>query len=126
MTMDTKAAFTLIASITAGLANLPMKADAAQVYSWDIGSFYLLPYHYAQYSVNIPNELGLYAASWYATAWPAPSAEEQRVQTTNLYLIRKGGDVPPADRYRLQLNFTVQNLGPTTAPGRVVITAAFP
>src|SRR5262249_35220069 len=93
MSVQGKAAIALIAALAAGpVANMPISAEAAQAHSWDIGQFYLLPYHYARYSVGIPTELGLYAADWSATAWPAASPEELRVQTTNVHLVRKGGD----------------------------------
>ncbi len=101
----------------------------AHIHHWFLDKqFDLPPGRSATQFWDIPNNLWFTPATWTVTPYPEtaldpPYPAEQRVEITNVFLLRKGPDVAPPDRRGLQLNYLVHNRGTHPAKGGIVISA---
>jgi|ERR1035437_742847 hypothetical protein len=74
---------------------------------------------------DLPEEFNL--CTWTVTAVPdgvldGPAHPEQRVQVTDVFLLRKGPDSSGQGPNKLQLNWKVQNIGANPANGYFIIS----
>jgi hypothetical protein len=100
----------------------------AKTLVFNVGNFNLQSGKTANLFWDVPEYPGNTAATWSVTAWPegvldGPAQSEQRVEVSDLFLLRKGPDVPIKDRNKLQLNFNIKNIGNNPSNGRIIISA---
>jgi hypothetical protein len=89
---------------------------------YNTGGFDLKAKKSSNYFWDIPDKF--VKGTWTVTAWPDatlddPANPEQRVEVTNLFLLRKG---PGTNANGLQLNFKINNLSNHPVKGFIMIS----
>jgi hypothetical protein len=100
---------------------------------YNIGHFDLNPNQNGAYFWDVPEYPGNALCTWTVTALPevqkheVPTVLEQRVEVTDFFLLRKGFDSGWGSgtdgSNRLQLNYTIRNIGINRVWGTIIASA---